>query len=228
MTRLRVAIFDVDGTLVDSQRTIISCMDAAFRQMDLTVPPPETIRRIVGLSLPVAIDRLAPEVPRSTQDRIVDAYKTAYANQRIEEGIAGSPLYPGALKCLDRLGQDDHVLLAVATGKSRRGLNLLLGMHGLDGRFVSTQVADDHPSKPNPSMVEAILRETGAEAAETVMIGDTSFDMEMGQAAGLRRLGVSWGYHSVDALEAAGAEAMAHQFDEVVPLLEHFWEQAHV
>ena len=111
-----------------------------------------------------------------------------------------SPLYPGIPEFLDRLGAIDNVLLGVATGKSRKGLTALLNAHGLTGRFVTTQVADDHPSKPHPAMLYAALDDVGVDAPQAVMIGDTSYDMDMADAAGIPGIGVTWGYHPATAL----------------------------
>lgn len=119
------------------------------------------------------------------------------------------------------------MLLGVATGKSRRGLSHVLALHGLSNWFDTIQVADDHPSKPHPAMIEAALWETGVEARDAVIIGDTSFDMEMGRAAGIGRLGVAWGYHRTEDLEAAGAELLAHSFDEVPDKLTALMERAY-
>ncbi|MBE3637401.1 HAD-IA family hydrolase [Mangrovicoccus algicola] len=223
MSRLRLALFDVDGTLVDSQGHIKASMAAAFAAEGLAPPPDAEVLSIVGLSLPNAIAQLAPDQPPARIDRMVAAYKDSYAAMRGADAAASSPLYPGALACLDALAADDHVLIGVATGKSRRGLTHLMDLHGLAPRFVTTQVADDHPSKPHPAMVEAALAATGVAAADAVMIGDTSFDMEMGRAAGVRRLGVAWGYHAVPALEAAGAERLATEFAQVPALLHELW-----
>lgn len=227
MTRLHLALFDVDGTLVDSQEHIKLSMTRAFESEGLTSPAPEAVKGIIGLSLPAAIARLAPEQSEATLDRMVATYKDAYAGLRGADAAASSPLFAGALECLKRLAADPHVFLGVATGKSRRGLTHVLGLHGLSDRFDTIQVADDHPSKPHPAMVIEAMRETGVDARDVVMIGDTTFDMEMGAAAGVRRLGVSWGYHHCDALCAAGAERLAQSFDEVPGLLKSLWEDEH-
>mgnify|MGYP001336775382 CR=1 FL=1 len=224
MTRLRLALFDVDGTLVDSQTHIKTSMIRAFTAEGLVPPADAAILAIVGLSLPVAIAVLAPDLPAPQQARMVETYKDTYASFRGELGAAHSPLFPGALDCLDALARDDHVLIGIATGKSRRGLVHLLDLHGLAGRFVTMQVSDDHPSKPHPAMVLAALAETGVAPGDAVMIGDTSFDMEMGAAAGVRRLGVTWGYHRPQALLSAGAERMAADFAEVPAHLKDLWE----
>lgn len=212
MTELRLIVFDVDGTLVDSQAHILATMSRAFTAIGRTPPPRDAILNIVGLSLPVAMARLAPEVPDDVP-LLVDAYKTAFAELRQSGDVAAnSPLYPGARECLDGLATEPFTLLGVATGESRRGLAHLMDLHGLAPLFQTTQVADDHPSKPHPSMLEACLAETGATAEHAVMIGDTSYDIEMARAAGFRSIGVTWGYHGTDALRGAGADLLVDDF----------------
>ena len=201
MTRL--VIFDVDGTLVDSQGAITQAMTAAFAENGLKVPARSDILAIVGLSLDHAMLKLAPEQPAERRANLVEAYKDAYHAQRQAEGaVSGSPLFPGALDALQNLAQQDDLLLGVATGKSRRGLDALLEAHDLTHMFVTTQVADDHPSKPHPSMIDAALTETGCTQDRAVMIGDTTFDIQMATAAGVGALAVSWGYHPADDLRA--------------------------
>nr|WP_217430466.1 HAD-IA family hydrolase [Sulfitobacter algicola] len=219
-------IFDVDGTLVDSQNDIVSSMKAAFESVDIAVPDRSQILSIVGLSLPVAIAQLSPQTNDATQAEIVAAYKNAYAEQRAENDIAvTSPFYPGARDMLHQLNAKANILMGIATGKSRRGLDALLTGHGLNGIFVTEQVADFHPSKPHPSMIEAALSETGLAPDQAVMVGDTSFDMEMGRNAGIRTIGVSWGYHSRDNLGHAGADLIIDRYDALPDALDHIWEK---
>ncbi|SPF77787.1 HAD-IA family hydrolase [Pseudoprimorskyibacter insulae] len=201
---LRLVMFDVDGTLVDSQNDIVDSMTEAFQGLGLKAPKREAILGIVGLSLDRAIAQLAPNARPGQPEALVEGYKAAYMRNRSEKGTeASSPLYPHVRSVLQALHAQDNVLMGVATGKSRRGLDKLLDGHDLRQFFITQQVADDHPSKPHPSMLMAAASETGVEAHQAVMIGDTSYDMEMARAAGMLAIGVSWGYHSREKLTEA-------------------------
>ena len=156
---------------------------------------------------------------------MVEAYKGAYMHLRAEVGAAvSSPLYPGIRAVLDGLQADPHTLLGVATGKSRLGLDKLIEGHGLQGIFLTQQVADFHPSKPHPSMILQAMSELGVTPEQTVMIGDTSFDMEMAQAAGVSALGVSWGYHPVTRLTAA--DTIVDAVAGIPAALEQLWSMS--
>jgi phosphoglycolate phosphatase len=202
MTRL--AVFDCDGTLVDSQANICRAMELAFDSARLVPPDRAAIRRIVGLSLVEAVARLAPEVDPGLHAAVADDYKRHFRAMRTGGGLADEPLFDGVAEALDRLAADGW-LLGVATGKSDRGLALILEHHGLTDRFVTLQTGDRHPSKPHPSMLQLAMAEAGAAPQDTVMIGDTSFDIAMAAAAGVHPIGVAWGYHTVAELRAAGA-----------------------
>jgi phosphoglycolate phosphatase len=202
-----LVVFDCDGTLVDSQHSICTAMVRAFEEAKLTAPDRLAILSVVGLSLPHAMARLLPEAEADFHDHLSERYKLAFQAMRRENAVS-EPLYPGIADLvhdLDRVGW----LLGVATGKSDRGLALCLTHHGLIDRFVTLQTADRHPSKPHPSMLLTAMAEAGAAPDTTVMIGDTSFDIDMGIAAGVRSIGVAWGYHAPDELIAAGAQAVA-------------------
>lgn len=192
---LRMAIFDVDGTLVDSQADILASMAAAFSAEALTPPSRAQVLGIVGLSLPQAMAALAPDAPPDILARLTETYKDSYASLRRQNGAASSPLYPGIRALLEQLHGQDSLLLGIATGKSRRGLDALLETHDLRRFFVTAQCADDHPSKPHPSMLHQAMQDGGVAAHQSVMIGDTSFDLEMARAAGMPGIGVTWGYH---------------------------------
>lgn len=212
MTDLRLVIFDVDGTLVDSQNEIWASMQAAYAAQGLPAPERLAVLGIVGLSLHAAFAQLSPHLGGPARDDLAAAYQAAYAGLREKNGAAASPLYPGAREVLDRLHGDPGIVLGVATGKSRRGLDALMAVHGLERYFVSLQTADHHPSKPHPSMIHACLAEAGLDASRAVMVGDTRYDMEMARAAGVRTVGVPWGYHPPESL---GADAILNDFAQL-------------
>ena len=195
---MKLVVFDVDGTLIDSQALIVGAMDMAFDSVGLAPLGREKVLSIVGLSLDVAVERLVPDAPQAQRGAAVEAYRQAFMTRRIANE---APLYPGARDCLDALRPRDDLLLGVATGKSRRGLDAMIEHHGLRGYFVSLRTADTHPSKPHPEMLLAACADAGVDPSEAVMIGDTEFDMDMARAAGTAAIGVVWGYHPAEALE---------------------------
>ena len=216
----KLAVFDCDGTLVDGQADICDMMVQAFELAQFTPPSRNDIRRIVGLSLPVAIRKLAPDLDEGDVRAVTDLYKSGYFNRR-QEGLLREPLYDGIAELL----RDLHGAgwsLAVATGKSDRGLNSCLTAHGLTDLFTSLQTADRHPSKPHPAMLEAALFEAGVAPADAVMIGDTSFDMHMARAAKVRAIGVAWGYHTPRDLTESGANMVAGNVAELATELEQW------
>jgi phosphoglycolate phosphatase len=222
MTDLRLVLFDVDGTLVDSQASILSAMKVAFGAEHLPCPSRSKVLDIVGLSLDHAMARLSPASDRSQIARLSDGYKAAYHRRRIANGAEiEAPLYPGARAALDRLHGVDNLLLGVATGKSRRGVDALVQAHGLTRHFVTRQVADDHPSKPHPSMILTALAETGIAPHHCVMIGDTTYDMDMARAAGVSAIGVGWGYHPTEQLNA---DIVIDGFDALDDALGQIWK----
>ncbi len=214
---VRLVVFDCDGTLVDSQHMIVAAMQAAFRACGRDEPEPARVRGIVGLSLLEAMARLAPDAETGSHHDLVDAYRSAFATLR------GRPehqdaLYPGAVEALDDLDRAGF-LLGVATGKSLRGLRATIERHALDGRFATLQTADAAPSKPHPGMLERAMAEVGAEATRTVVVGDTTFDMEMAANAGVEAIGVSWGYHPSAALRQSGAREIIDDFAALAPIV---------
>ncbi len=224
---LRLVMFDMDGTLVDSQDFIVAAMGRAFAEIGAPLPPREKVLSIVGLSLDRAIATLLPDLGVDECRDAVGLYRQAFLSLRAENGgEADAPLYPGARAALQALAARDEVLMGVATGKARRGLDHACAAHDLDRFFVTRQTADHHPSKPHPSMLEAALNETGAEAGDAVMVGDTTYDIEMGRAAGFRTIGVRWGYHRADALRDAGADVLIADFAELPDTLDRLWGTA--
>ena len=212
---VRLAVFDCDGTLVDGQANIVRAMDAAFALSGLEPPPAAATRAIVGLSLPQAMRVLRPGADHA---RLTDDFKTVYQQLRRDGGLDDEPLFDGVATAIEALIAAGWTL-GVATGKSDRGLAHVLARHGLTDRFATLQTADRHPSKPDPAMLLAAMAAAGATAAETVMIGDTSFDMAMARAADVRAIGVAWGYHTPAELVAAGADTVLDHADELAGLL---------
>ncbi len=213
----RLAIFDCDGTLVDSGATIYAALANAFSENGLELPPPEVSRRVIGLSLTEAMAALLPDAPAEQHAVLAEDYKRAFWQLRAA-GKVEEPLFDGILDLLDAL-EADGWLLAVATGKSDRGLKHCLDNHGIHARFVSLQTADRHPSKPHPSMVEKAIADAGAAPQTSFVVGDTSFDMAMAASAGAAPIGAAWGYHDAGELIEAGAVAVAERPLEVLDLV---------
>jgi phosphoglycolate phosphatase len=205
----KLAVFDVDGTLVDSRRSIAEAMAMAFRSLGLPAPGYDDTRRIVGLSLKPAIATLAPDLPEADYARLANAYKDAFIANRAA-GFA-EPLYDGARELVTRL-REEGWRLGVATGKARRGVDAFLETHNFHGWFDAAHCADDGPGKPDPHMLRLVIDAVGARDADTVMIGDTSFDMAMARAAACYAQGVSWGFHTVEEIQSGGAHHVAEDF----------------
>lgn len=209
---MRLVIFDVDGTLVDSQDFIVEAQRRAFVSLGLEPLERQRALSVVGLSLIEAFDALTDG--QGPSEALAKAYRDAW-NVMLGDPNYETPLFPGASECVSALARRQDVMLGMATGKSRRGVERLLARRCWQNHFASVQTADDHPSKPAPDMILACMEETGIARAGTVMIGDTSFDMAMARAAGVRALGVSWGYHDSEALMDAGAERVCADFAEL-------------
>lgn len=203
----RLAIFDCDGTLVDSQINICLAMEDSFQRAGLEPPGRNAIRRIVGLSLFEAVQALAPQAEAALLGQMAEDYKTAFQRLR-GRGLVEEPLFDGIADTLVALGEAGW-LMGVATGKSDRGLAHCLAYHGIADHFVTLQTADRHPSKPHPSMIHQAMADAGAVPDTTLMIGDTSFDIGMAIAAGTTAIGVAWGYHDPHELFAEGAHHVA-------------------
>lgn len=216
---MKLVIFDCDGTLVDSQNGIVAAMDFAFREGGLAPPARTEVLGVVGLSLPEAFTALAPDQSESVRERLRDHYRAAFTAIR-QNREHDEPMFPGMRAVVEELARRNDVALGVATGKSRRGVDRLFTREGFHAYFATVQTADGHPSKPHPSMIEAAMRQTAVAAEATVMIGDTTFDIEMAGRAGVRALGVSWGYHRVDQLERAGADRIVHDAGALIGAIE--------
>lgn len=211
---MHLIMFDMDGTLIDTQALISENAAAAFRSMGLPPPTPAEVRSIIGLSLPVAMGKLLKTDDVDVIEGAVGQYRSLY-KASLEHDIDREPLYPGAREALDRLRGRPDTILGVATGKGLTGVVRILGNHGLSGHFVTLQTPDHNPSKPHPGMLLRAMAETGAEPSSTVMVGDTTYDMELARSAGCHAIGVSWGYHDVQDLLATGAEALIDDYSEL-------------
>ena len=207
-------IFDVDGTLVDSQNTIFHGLQVGFEAVGLPMPDRKTALSIVGRSLEEAFADLVCETHLEKVPEMAEAYRQAKWARRAE-GLEIDPLYPGAREAIERLHAREDFLLGIATGKALRGVKHMQDTHGLHGKFATIQTADTSPSKPHPDMIERALSETGVLPEKSVMIGDTGFDMAMAKSAGIRTIGVTWGYHDHSRLTLEGADTIIHSFDDL-------------
>jgi len=214
MTRSRLVIFDCDGTLVDSQHHIADAMSAAFRAVGIAAPARSAIAQIIGLSLDQAVIHLLPEADTATHHKMAEAFTQYYRASHGDNPQAAEPLYEGVADTLAEL-DGAGFLLAVATGNSDRGLYRILEAHDLKHHFISLQTASNNPSKPHPAMAFQAMRDAGVDAHQAIMIGDTTYDMQMAGAAKIAGLGIGWGYHSDDMLLGAGAVDVLSDFSNL-------------
>lgn len=215
---MKLALFDCDGTLVDSADVIHTCMERTFDDFGCARPTMAHTKSIIGLTLDLAIAQI---LGRSVDDEIAAMtarYKEHFMLHR-QNGGALEPAYCGMAELIGTLSRRDDVLLGVVTGKSRRGLDAILAHHNLSGAFFVTRTADDCPSKPHPAMVLECCASAGIDPRHTIVIGDAIYDMQMAASAGAIGIGVSWGYAPVEALNAAGARHIAHNADELAALI---------
>ena len=216
----KLVVWDVDGTLVDSRQTIFESMQRAFAAADLPPLTYDTARQVVGLGLLEGIGVLLPEADSETRAQVADGYKAAFGAKVLQPGYV-EPLYDGAAETLDRLRADGW-RIAMATGKSRRGVETIVRMHGWADLFDSTHCADDGPGKPHPAMVLEAMKALGVGPERTIVVGDTAHDMRMAKAAGAYAQGVSWGFHTADEVMEGGADHIAHDFAELNQQLDAF------
>jgi len=219
---LKLVIFDCDGTLVDSQHMIVTAMTAAYTAHGIPLPEREVLLSVIGLSLTEAFTKLGNGEARFPVASLAEHYRDAFHAMRTP-GAPVEPLYPGAADAIRVLARREDVVLGIATGKSQRGVRLVLGHHGLLDHFITIKTADDAPSKPDPGMVLGAMHEAGVAAADTIVVGDTVYDIAMARAAGAAGLGVTWGYHPAAALSEAGALAVIDTFPTLVPALDKIW-----
>lgn len=207
----RLVVFDWDGTLMDSAAKIVNCFRHAAVDAGLPTPTPEQARRIIGLGLREALGELFPDADEEGLARVSQAYRDHF----LEHDDTATALFPGVIAGLAEL-KSESFMLAIATGKARRGLDRVLEETRIRDLFSATRCVDEAVSKPHPRMLLDILAETGIDARESLMVGDTTFDMAMAAAAGMDALAVTYGAHPVGRLVAENPRACVDDFGEVV------------
>ncbi|MBW8734517.1 MAG: HAD-IA family hydrolase [Asticcacaulis sp.] len=217
---LKLVVWDLDGTLVDSRASIFKALQEAAVEVGLAAPSYDEVRQIVGLSLLEAVRHMRPDLTPDHAQAYATAYKQVFIRMHAEPDFH-EPLYPGAEETLRRLKAEGW-LIGMATGKSRRGIERNTVVYGWGDVFDTSFCADDGPSKPHPHMLECNMTALGVAKNQTIMIGDTTHDIHMGREAGVHTIGVSWGFHTVDELEAAGADVIVHDFDQLNAALDAF------
>lgn len=207
-------IFDWDGTLMDSTERIVTCLAQAAVKSKLPVLEPKAYQQIIGLGLREAIRDLYPAIDEAQLESMRDHYSHFF----ILAEQTPNPLFPGALEVLNNL-RSKGVKTAVATGKSRAGLDRVWANTGLGEFFDASRCADETESKPSPLMLNEILVETRVPVERALMVGDTSFDLEMAERIGMDRVGVSYGAHSAEVLAQYQPKAIIKKMPELLPLV---------
>ncbi len=208
-------IFDWDGTLMDSIAKIVRCFTAALEDSGVSGPSEDAIRHVIGLGLGEAVAELLPEADAATRDQVVERYRQHF----LHLDQTGMELFPGVRVGLEDLSAQGY-LLAIATGKARRGLDRVLRDTGTAHLFCATRCADEAFSKPHPKMLEDILEQTGFTAERALMVGDTTYDMQMARHAGMDGLAVTYGVHGRELLAEHGPLACLDSFTEVYEWLQ--------
>ncbi|HVJ42413.1 MAG TPA: HAD-IA family hydrolase [Dongiaceae bacterium] len=214
---MRLIIFDIDGTLLDSRAIILASHAAAFGKHGLGVPDEAAIMALVGLSQRETFVALAGE--HGPVDGLIAAYQEAVWAFRAT-GQHAETLFPGAAELVADLAARPDLRLALATGKGRRGTDLVIEQHGWRDIFHSSHTSDENPSKPDPTMLHRAMEVAGVTPQDSVMIGDSPFDMRMAVAAGVTPIGVAWGHQPRERLLEAGAKAVAEDFADLARLLD--------
>jgi len=212
-SKLSLIIFDCDGTIVDSQATIIEIVKQTFITHNCKPPSHEKIRDGIGLELSKGLEKLLPNDHNVDVNLLCKTYRELSQVNRLNNNFQ-DPLYPNAKKVIVKLA-DTNFLLGIATGKSRSGLDFVLKNENIDDLFITKQTSDSAAGKPNPEMIYNSIRDTGVDISDVFMIGDTTYDMEMAKNAQVTGIGVSWGYHKKDALKNAGAKYIFDNFTEL-------------
>lgn len=214
--RMKLVLFDCDGTLIDSIAIIQETMNRTFRSFGYSEPSVDETRATVGLTLDVAIARLlGREAVDAECSDMMGYYRSLFVQVRSDPAMQ-EKLFDGIRPMLEQLFLHDDILIGAVTGKSRRGLDHMLKTHGFSRNFITTRTADDCPSKPNPAMVLECCAETGMEPSDAIVIGDTVFDIEMAKSAGAPSLGVSWGYGAPAELLRTGASSIAETPSDIL------------
>ncbi len=211
---MKLVMFDMDGTLIDTAALITEHMTTTFAHAGLEPPTPEQSRRVIGLSLPNAMLQLLGTGDADLANTLAEDYRAHYRASLVSaEGREG--LFPGCREVLDLLHERADTLLGIATGKGLNGVHRLTELHGIAEHFSTLQTPDHNPSKPHPGMMLRAMDEMGADKSQTVIIGDTTFDIEMGKAAGTKTIGVTWGYHDPRDLVGAGADILVEDYADL-------------
>lgn len=220
---MKLVMFDMDGTLIDTGELIAEHMAKTFAGAGLDAPSPQQVRRVIGLSLPQAMLQLLDSQDIDLANELSEQYRAHYRAALVSaEGREG--LFPGARDALDLLSARADTLLGIATGKGLNGVHRLTQLHGIADLFSTLQTPDHNPSKPHPGMMLRAMAETGVDPRHTVIIGDTTFDMEMGKAAGTKTIGVTWGYHQISDLRGAGADIVIDSYDALPAAIDQVLE----
>ncbi|MBA4171264.1 MAG: HAD family hydrolase [Hyphomicrobium sp.] len=221
---MKLVIFDCDGTIVDSQNGIYEAMVHAYGVLGIEPPKRFETIAIIGLSLPEAFAVLASSESDATRRELARHYKNAFMDMK-RDPAHHEPLFPGAAHVIESLAAREDIRLGIATGKSQRGVVRLFDREGWHPHFVTVQTADDHPSKPHPSMILAAMADAGVGPSRTVMIGDTTYDIEMARAAGVGAVGVTWGYHAPPLLDGAGAHVLVDEYSQLPAVIDRLIEE---
>lgn len=217
-TTLRLALFNCDGTLVDSAYTIYRSLVKVFRNFSYDEPSLDEVKAIIGLSPDQAIARL---LKRSVDDEVLKI--TTFYKENLPQATSDirsdEPIYVGILEVLASLEKNDNVLLGVVTGRTRFEFDRICAAYKLNC-FITTKTSDDCPSKPDPTMIWESCKRTGVFPENTYVISDTIYDMQMAKLANAKAIGVCWGYHTPEALTEAGADFIARTPDDLIKLLD--------
>ena len=222
---MRLVVFDCDGTLVDSQHTIVSATETALSAFGLPTPDRRSILYAVGLPVDVSMRRHAPNADDATLAKVIEVFRDTYRELSLQDD-RGQIMFEGMHDMIQQLGAQDETLLSIVTMKSRRGLSRVVDAYDIRGFFQSLKSADDGPGKPAPDLLIDAMSECGVTPAQTIMVGDTSFDVMMAKAANVRAIGVGWGYQDIDELVDAGADEIAETTDTLATILAGFQPQS--